>query len=100
MTECVLHCVFGTSSAEMGKLSFYVGGVAKEAYLGEYLQLCFVAKMKTVLRPLRQSCDYFDEVTLGESEKELKENCLRLRAFIQKMITKRRDELKDPKYAK
>ena len=56
--------------------------------------------MKGVLSPLRQSCDFFDEVTLGESEKELKENCLRLRAFIQGMISKRRDELKDPKYRK
>lgn len=82
MTECVLHCVFGTSSAQMGKLSFYTGGVAKEAYLGEYLQMCFVAKMKTVLSPVRQSSDFFDEITLGEGEKEIKANCLRLRAFI------------------
>jgi hypothetical protein len=80
----------------MGKLSFFVDGVPKEAYLGEYLQMCFVAKMKGVLSPLRQSFDIFDEITLGESEKELKANCLRLRAFIQTMITKRRDELKDP----
>ncbi len=58
------------------------GGVSKEAYLGEYLQLCFVGKMKGIMTPLRQSFDVFDEITIGEGERELSENCARLRAFI------------------
>lgn len=82
----------------MGKLTFYLDGHGKEAYMGEYLSMCFVGRIEAAFNPIRQYFDVFDEIVLGKSEREINENCIRLRAFIQAMIEKRRESLKDSSF--
>ncbi len=46
ITECVLQCVFGTSSEELGKLGYVRDGKPQEMYLGQFLKQNFVDHMR------------------------------------------------------
>ena len=42
VTECVLQCVFGTSSEQLGKLPYITKGEATPLYPGQFLTQNFV----------------------------------------------------------
>lgn len=46
-----------------------------------------------IFSPLRIFFDAFDTTCLTAEERELQGNCLRLRAFVQKMVDKRREDI-------
>ena len=53
ITECVLQCVFGTSSEQLGKLTYIKQGEANPLYPGQFLKDNFVGHMKRQMRPFR-----------------------------------------------
>lgn len=96
MTECMLKTVFGTSSEEIGKLDYMIGGTPKPVYLGEYVNLCVMARVKGLMQPVRLFFDIFDKVCLNAEEREQQANCLRLRQLVMKIIKERKAELARP----
>jgi hypothetical protein len=53
ITECVLQCVFGTSSEQLGKLDYVQKGKSNPLYLGQFLKQSFVDHMRRQLKVYR-----------------------------------------------
>jgi cytochrome P450 len=53
ITECVLQCVFGTSSETLGKLAYIKQGEASPLYPGQFLKHNFVDHMRRQMKVYR-----------------------------------------------
>ena len=53
ITECVLQCVFGTSSEQLGKLDYIKQGKASPLFAGQFLKHNFVDHMRRQMRAFR-----------------------------------------------
>lgn len=86
ITECVLQCVFGMSSESLGKIGYRRFGEVTMLNPGQYLKQNFVDHVSRNLRVFRQYFDIFDEVIIGQKEKDTVFNSDNFRLFLQKMI--------------
>ncbi|TNV80052.1 hypothetical protein FGO68_gene9962 [Halteria grandinella] len=88
--QVTLSCFFGQSIEVKPTVSQLVKGEHKEVRLGEAIQNSFEQVMGRPLQPLlivfRELLPYF----ITQSDRELKQNALSLRAFIRNLINERR----------
>lgn len=91
--ECVLQCIFGVNSEALGELTFVKNGEKLNFSTGNFIRENFKATIERRLKFIRFLFDIFDEVSVGQQEKETAQNSEYFRLFLKKMINKRRREM-------
>ncbi len=98
LTECVLQCVFGTSSEQFGKLPYYKDGIKSEVYPGRFLQKLNADHTIRFSKIFRIYFDLFDNFVVGKIEREVIDNAERFRNFLRDFINKRREQMSESDY--
>ncbi|CDW84567.1 cytochrome p450 [Stylonychia lemnae] len=96
--DCILASVFGETDIKQ-TVQFQVGDKTSEISIGVCVGKLFLQLARKMQKPHRIFTKIFDTVYIGKEEKILQKNLQTYRNFLQSLIDKRRQQIKDSNYS-